>query len=49
MLITPDEPPEARRGCPSKTDKINKPINTTEKHQKKQLFNLIVICNLLLC
>jgi hypothetical protein len=35
MLITPDEPPEARRGCPSKSEKISKPINTTEKLKEK--------------
>lgn len=34
MLITPDEPPEARRGCPSETSKINKLLkNKNYKHK----------------
>jgi len=48
MLITPDEPPEARRGCPSETSKINKllKIITTnlkiiQKDCRMTLFNSI--------
>ena len=33
MLMTPDEPPEARRGCPSKVGKINKPIKISTNYQ----------------